>query len=100
LASSSLIVTYESSDWEGVLQWLGKGVPVIAMIQAGELPYWRGEYFQHAVIITGYDETQVWLLDPAAQSKPTAVPIDEFMLAWGELDYRYAVLEPSLRAST
>jgi predicted double-glycine peptidase len=44
-------------------------------------------------VVIGYDGSDVWLLDPAAQSIPVTVTIDEFMLAWGEMDYRYAVLE-------
>jgi hypothetical protein len=94
LASNRLAVTYQLGDWEGIKTWLAKGVPVIAMIQAGELPHWQGEYFQHAVVVVAYDETQLWLLDPAAAPEPITVSIDEFMLAWGELDYRCAILEP------
>ena len=48
----------------------------------------------HAVVVIGYDAEQIWLLDPAALPEPMSVSIDEFMLAWGELDYRYAVLKP------
>ena len=94
LASSRLIVTYQAGDWGDIQTWLAKGVPVIAMIQAGELPHWQGEYFQHAVVVVACDETQMWLLDPAVQPEPMTVSIDEFMLAWGELDYRFAILEP------
>ena len=63
------------------------------MIQAGELSQWSGEYFQHAVVVIGHDAAQVWLLDPAAPPGSITVSVDEFLLAWGEMDYRYAALE-------
>lgn len=89
-----LAVTYATGEWETVTAHLAHNIPVIVAIQAGELPYWQGEYFQHAVVVIGHDETHVWLLDPAALPQSIVVPIDEFMLAWGEMDYRYAVLQP------
>lgn len=94
LASRSMSVTYDVGEWEILQAQLAGNVPLIVLIQAGELPQWQGEYFQHAVVVIGYDASQVWLLDPAAQSDSIAVSIDEFILAWGEMDYRYAVLEP------
>ncbi|MBP8003238.1 MAG: C39 family peptidase [Chloroflexi bacterium] len=95
LKSYDVTIIYESGEWDTVTAWLAQNVPVIAAIQAGELPYWQGEYFQHAVVVGGYDETHLWLLDPATGSEPILVPIDEFMLAWGEMDYRYAVIQPN-----
>lgn len=93
LASRAISVTYDTGEWEELEGWLATDVPVIAMVQAGEFTHWQGESFQHAVVIIGYDLAQVWLLDPAAESLPITVSIDEFMLAWGEMDYRYAVLQ-------
>jgi hypothetical protein len=93
LASRTIAVTYESGEWDDLQERLAVGVPVITLIQAGELAYWQGEQFQYAVVVVGHDLSQMWLLDPAAQSKPISVSIDEFMLAWGEMDFRYAVLE-------
>lgn len=93
LATDDIVIKYEVGEWATVQPVLAQNVPLIAMIQAGELPHWRGESFQHAVIIIGYDATQVWLLDPAVTSPDAImVSIDEFMLAWGEMDYRYAVI--------
>lgn len=92
-----MTVIYEGGEWETIPVWLDRRVPVIAMVQAGELPQWRGEAFQHAVVVVGYDSADVWVLDPAAQSAPIKVSIDEFMLAWGEIDYRFAILVPEHR---
>jgi len=96
LASRVVTVTYEIGEWGDLESWLAIKVPVIAMVQAGELAYWRKEFFQHAIVLIGYDLSHVWLLDPAAKSLPITVSIDEFMLAWGEMDYRYAVLQSAL----
>ena len=92
LATDTIAVTYDVGEWEVIQTWLAQRTPVIAMIQAGELPYWRGEFFQHAIVVIGCDETQVWLLDPATSPDAIIVSIDEFLLAWGEMDYRYAVM--------
>ena len=92
LAFPNLIVVYDIGDWAMLSAYLDDGVPVIAMIQAGELACWRGKYFQHAVVVVGYDESTVWLMDPDRQPSPVIVPIDEFMF-WGEVDYRYAVFK-------
>ncbi len=94
LASREITPLYDVGEWELLITWLNRSVPVIAMVQAGEFAHWQGAEFAHAVVVTGYDTEQVWLLDPAALPEPMPVSIDEFMLAWGELDYRYAVLKP------
>ena len=67
-------------------------IPVIAFVQAGELPRWRGEQFQHAVVISGLSDEAVWLLDPEGQAQPEAVPLAGFMLAWAGMDYRCAAI--------
>jgi hypothetical protein len=71
---------------------LTQKTPVIAMVQAGKLPHGQGETCQHAVVIIACSETQVWLLDPATSSEPIIVSIDEFTLAWSEMDIQYAVV--------
>jgi ABC-type bacteriocin/lantibiotic exporter with double-glycine peptidase domain len=94
LASAQVTAVYDTGDWETAAGWLDREVPVIVMVQAGELPHWRGSEFSHAVVVVGYDAANVWLLDPAALPAPISVSIDEFILAWGELDFRYAALHP------
>jgi hypothetical protein len=92
LATDTVSVTYDSGDWETAQALLAQKIPVIAMIQAGELAPWRGESFQHAIVVIGCDEAQVWFLDPATTSDSIVTSIDEFMLAWSEMDYRYATI--------
>lgn len=92
LASQEVTILFEEGTLDTLAHWLRQGLPVIAFIQAGELPHWRGEQFQHTVVITGIDSDLIWLLDPDAGPNQISVPIDEFLLAWGELDHLYAVL--------
>lgn len=95
LASHQISVIYDVGKWGSLIAWLDRGVPVIAMVQAGELTYWQDTEFAHAVVVAGYDATQVWLLDPAALPEVILISIDAFMLAWGELDFRCAVMIPA-----
>lgn len=87
LATNDIVVTYDVGEWKTIQQQVRHKAPVIAMIQAGELAHWRGESFQHAVVVAGFDTTQVWLLDPAASSNVMIVSVDEFMLAWDVENY-------------
>jgi ABC-type bacteriocin/lantibiotic exporter with double-glycine peptidase domain len=92
LASLEVAVVFEKGTVDSLSDWHSQGAPVIAFVQAGELPYWRGEQFQHAVVVTNIDGEYLWLLDPDYGPTQVAVPIEEFMLAWDELDNLYAIL--------
>jgi uncharacterized protein YvpB len=72
--------------------YLNHDLPVIAFVQAKELPHWRGRWSQHAVVIVGIDQDNVYLLDPAAQSSVITVTHDDFLLAWDEMKFSYAVI--------
>ncbi|MBK8050377.1 MAG: hypothetical protein IPK16_26700 [Anaerolineales bacterium] len=63
------------------------------MAKAAELPHWHGHQAQHAVLVVGIEHQALYLHDPALPDGPTAVSIDDFLLAWQEMDNRYAVLE-------
>ncbi|MCB9430656.1 MAG: C39 family peptidase [Ardenticatenaceae bacterium] len=93
LETSGLTVVFDQGTARELENWLNRGVPVVVFLQAGELPYWQGEIFQHAVVAVGMDEQFIWLLDPAlTDSNSVSTPLDDFMLAWGEMDYSFAVL--------
>jgi predicted double-glycine peptidase len=47
---------------------------------------------QHAVVIVGIDQDNVYLLDPAAQSSVITVTHGDFLLAWDEMKFSYAVI--------
>jgi len=75
-----------------IQQWLERNIPVITYVEAGELPHWPGVRAQHAVLMVGIDEQTVKLSDPGLIQGPTTVSIGDFLLAWDEMENRYAVI--------
>jgi ABC-type bacteriocin/lantibiotic exporter with double-glycine peptidase domain len=92
IASDEVVVTFEEGSLDRLQRWLDSSIPLIAFVQGEELPYWEGEYFQHAVVIVEIEESTVWLLDPDTDANPIAVPVDDFQLAWLGMDYLYAAV--------
>jgi ABC-type bacteriocin/lantibiotic exporter with double-glycine peptidase domain len=80
----------ELTDLENHLQ---QGEPCILFLRTGELSYWHMDT-GHAVVLTGIDETYVYLNDPAFSIAPQTVSHGEFLLGWLEFDYEYAVVKP------
>ena len=92
LRSDVLDVAFTSGSLNDLQAHLAQGTPPIVFVQAGELPHWQDHVAQHAVVVVGLDDQTIHILDPAAGASPIAVPIGDFMLAWSELDYLYALL--------
>lgn len=98
LASPQIEVTYESGNLDNLQHLLDQDMPVIVFVDAGELPQWHQHDFTqrlvipHAVVVAGFDETTIYVMDPALESSPVATPIGDFLLAWDEMDNYYAVL--------
>lgn len=92
LASRDITVIYNEGTLTDIQTWLDREFPVIVFVQAKELPIWHGQDFKHAVVIVGLDEKTIYLMDPALDSGPTPTPIDDFQLAWDEMDNYYAAL--------
>ncbi|HOT91669.1 MAG TPA: C39 family peptidase [Anaerolineae bacterium] len=92
LRSETLDVVYADGDLYDLLAWLEAGTPVIVFVQVDQLPYWQGQHFQHALLLTGSDAESLYLLDPAADSAPIAVSQGDFLLAWDEMECVYAVI--------
>lgn len=84
----------ESDDYRNVgflTDTLHEGIPVIASVDTAELlTYWT-KTTSHALVIMGIDEEHILVNDPAFDEAPQFVPIDEFLLAWSEHNYRYAI---------
>jgi len=97
LRSAALDVIYTAGDLEDLATWLDQGLPVLVFVQADQLPYWRGQQFQHAVVVLGLDTQAVYLLDPAADATPMRVLRGDFMLAWDEMDCVYAIIRQAGR---
>lgn len=93
LRSRQIDVTYQlNGSLPTIQRWLEHNIPVIACVEAGELPHWYGVRAQHAVLVVGIDEQAVNLYDPALTHGPTHVAIGDFLLAWDEMENRYAVI--------
>ena len=95
LRSNTLDARFTSGDLDDLQVCLNQGNPPIVFVQAGEFPHWRGCVSQHAVVVVGADKQSVYILDPAADADPIPVPTGDFLLAWSELGYIYAVLARS-----
>jgi ABC-type bacteriocin/lantibiotic exporter with double-glycine peptidase domain len=96
LRSSQIQVEYHTEgQLEHLRAWLMRQIPVIACVQTSELTYWRGHIAQHVILLVGTDEHNVYLLDPAQNPTVISVSIDEFLLAWDEMEFAYIVIAKS-----
>jgi predicted double-glycine peptidase len=86
-------VTYESGSLSILKTHLNENTPCLVFLRTGDLPYWD-EDTSHVVVVIGIDETTVFVNDPAFKDAPQSIPIDDFLLAWSEFDYRYAIIQP------
>ena len=91
LANLGLTVAYSKTDLAGLEAMLQQGHPAIVFVRTGELPYWTYST-DHALVVVGYDETQLFVNDPHRSEAPIAVPRGDFELAWLERDYYYALI--------
>ncbi|MEZ4638737.1 MAG: hypothetical protein R2873_27510 [Caldilineaceae bacterium] len=58
-----------------------------------EAPYWPFST-NHATVVSGFERTRIMLNDPMFAQAPLVVPIDEFELAWLNMDEYYALIHP------
>lgn len=92
LAGRAVAVEYGEGTWEMLEAFIDDDQPVIVLVRTGELPYWQGVDTFHSVVIVGYDQTHVFVNDPYFDDAPKAVTRGDFLLAWLEMGYRYAVI--------
>jgi ABC-type bacteriocin/lantibiotic exporter with double-glycine peptidase domain len=96
LRSAEIDVFYAADGSTETLHvYLERGLPVIVFVQVAELPHWQGHSARHALVVIGMEDTSVVVLDPAASPGPIRVPLDDFLLAWEEMDATYAVVSRS-----
>jgi uncharacterized protein YvpB len=91
LTALNLSVTYSQTDLDSLEAVLQQGHPVIVFVRTSELPHWTYAT-DHALLLVGYDEEQVYVNDPGHDEAPIAVPRGDFELAWLEKDYYYALI--------
>jgi hypothetical protein len=88
-----LNVVYSKTDMVGLGTMLQQGRPVIVFVRTSELLYWTYGT-DHALLVVGCDESQMYVNDPHRPEAPIAVPRGDFELAWLERDYYYALITP------
>jgi ABC-type bacteriocin/lantibiotic exporter with double-glycine peptidase domain len=91
LADLGLKVVYSKTDMAGLEAMLQQGQSVIVFVRTGELPDWTYST-DHALVVVGYDENQLYIHDPYRPQSPISIPRGDFELAWLERDYYYALI--------
>ncbi|MFN8488320.1 MAG: peptidase C39 family protein [Caldilineaceae bacterium] len=85
-------VSIQTGDEHKLKEAIDQGVPPILFVRTSQLTtYWQTDV-RHALLVIGYDDTYLYLNDPAFPDAPKQVPLDEVMLAWLEFDYVYALI--------
>ena len=87
-----LAVTGGEGDMATLHTHLETGLPVIVAVHTWALPYWQNIDTEHAVVIVGLDDNDVYLLDPAFAEAPQVVDHNAFLAAWGDRDNEYTVI--------
>lgn len=91
LSELGVEVNYHTGSLSIVEEALERGRPAITLVRTEFLPYWTYST-DHAVVVIGIDENNVYLHDPAFVQHPMRVTKLEFELAWMEFDYRYCIM--------
>jgi len=91
LSTLGVKISYREGDLSDLYRWLDQQLPVIVLVQTGELAYWSADTM-HAVVVVGYDDHHFYLNDPHFPNSPIRVHQGEFDLAWFEMGNRCAVI--------
>jgi ABC-type bacteriocin/lantibiotic exporter with double-glycine peptidase domain len=92
VAALGVFVRVDEGNIETIHAYLEIGLPVIVAVNTGPLQsYWR-DAIGHAIVVVGIEEQTVYVNDPALPSAPQAIHINEFIPAWGEKDYLFAII--------
>jgi ABC-type bacteriocin/lantibiotic exporter with double-glycine peptidase domain len=89
LEKLNITVVYKQGTLDELREHLANNRPCLAFVDSAQLPYSRLAS-NHAVVVSGMDETQIYLNDPDLDYAPVAIPIGDFDLAWLERDEYYA----------
>jgi len=88
-----------SDDYKNVdvlTKFLESGHALIVAVETAELQTYWTHSTSHAVVVIGIDAQTVLVNDPAFDDAPKVIPLDEFLIAWGEQDYHYAILSKNI----
>lgn len=81
-------VTYREGAMDELNQHIANGIPCITLVRTSGLSYWSYST-DHAVVVVGFDEQNIYVNDPAFPNYPIPIPVNQFELAWMGFDYRY-----------
>lgn len=87
-------VTIEKGSIAKLRRMLDQDLPIIVAVNTGSLTYWTDDT-AHALVVVGIEQETILVNDPEFEQAPKAVPLDEFLLAWLEQDYRQALIQRS-----
>jgi len=90
--SPNISVTYQQGEIPDLRRVLDRGLPPVAFVWTGELPYWSTDVW-HAVVLVGYDDQNFYVNDPVFPIPAQPVTVGDFDLAWLAYDSYYAVIE-------
>lgn len=85
-------VIFEQGTEADLHYHLARRLPCIIFLKTEVLPHWQIED-SHAVVLVGMAGETAYFNDPAFDDAPVSVPLQNFLLAWSEFDYEYAVIE-------
>lgn len=91
LVELGLIVALKTGSDIDLRLAVDQETPPIAFLMTGDLPYWSANT-SHAVVVVGYDDQTILLNDPMFDEAPQRVSWGDFMLAWSEQDYAFAIV--------
>jgi len=94
LEQLGVTVTIQQGSFPQIQSHIINGHPPILFVDTGELPYWPTKT-NHAMVISGFDDSSIFLHDPAFDHFPIAVNRQEFDLAWLSMDEWYAMIRPT-----
>jgi ABC-type bacteriocin/lantibiotic exporter with double-glycine peptidase domain len=83
------VAIQKDGDWDALRQAIDQDLPSIVFVRTQQLSYWIQDT-QHVLLVSGYDDPNVLLHDPAFSNAPQRVLADELMLVWDEFDNVYA----------
>jgi hypothetical protein len=100
LRARGLFVERGRGTVETLWSHLTIGLPIIVAVRTDSLPHWinrtdladEEKATDHAVVVVGLDDQQVYVNDPDFAQAPQVIERNEFLLAWSDRDYAYAVI--------
>lgn len=91
LTTLGVQVTYREGSLAEIKSYLQNNIPCIVLVRTADLAYWSYST-DHAVVVVGFDNTSIYVNDPAFETHPHIIPETEFELAWMLFDYRYGII--------